>query len=30
MRTLRQTGLMALYDGQTTIDEIVRGTMMED
>lgn len=30
MRTLRQTGLMALYDGLTTIDEIVRGTMIEE
>jgi type IV pilus assembly protein PilB len=30
MRTLRQAGLLALYDGMTTIDEVVRETMMED
>ncbi len=30
MRTLRQTGLMALYDGLTTIDEVVKETMLED
>ncbi|NBC11698.1 MAG: pilus assembly protein PilB [Planctomycetes bacterium] len=30
MRTLRQSGLMALYDGQTTIDEVVKETMVED
>jgi type IV pilus assembly protein PilB len=30
MRTLRQTGLMALYDGQTTIDEVVKETMIEE
>lgn len=30
MRTLRQGGLMALYDGQTTIDEVVKETMIED
>lgn len=30
MRTLRQGGLMALYDGMTTIDEVVKETMIED
>jgi|LauGreDrversion4_2_1035121.scaffolds.fasta_scaffold12483_2 type IV pilus assembly protein PilB len=30
MRTLRETGLLAIYDGQTTIDEVVRETMTED
>jgi len=30
MRTLRQGGLMALYDGMTTIDEVVKETMVED
>ena len=30
MRTLRQSGLMALYDGLTTIDEVVKETMIED
>jgi len=30
MRTLRESGLMAIYDGQTTIDEVVRETMTED
>ena len=30
MRTLRQSGLMALYDGMTTIDEVVKETMIED
>ncbi|MEM6332902.1 MAG: type II secretion system ATPase GspE [Planctomycetota bacterium] len=30
MRTLRQSGLMALYDGVTTIDEVVRETMFEE
>ncbi|MEM9916075.1 MAG: ATPase, T2SS/T4P/T4SS family [Planctomycetota bacterium] len=30
MRTLRQGGLMALYDGLTTIDEVVKETMIED
>ncbi len=30
MRTLRQTGLTALYDGLTSIDEVVRETMIED
>ncbi len=30
MRTLRQAGLLSLYDGLTTIEEIVRGTLVED
>jgi len=30
MRTLRQAGLIALYDGLTTIDEVVKETMVED
>ncbi len=30
MRTLRQAGLMAIYDGVTTIEEVVRETIMED
>lgn len=30
MRTLRQTGLLAIFDGLTTIDEVVRGTITED
>jgi type IV pilus assembly protein PilB len=30
MRTLRQAGLMALYDGLTTIDEVVKETMIEE
>jgi type IV pilus assembly protein PilB len=30
MRTLRESGLMALYEGQTTIDEIVRETILDD
>ena len=30
MRTLRQSGLMALYDGITTIEEVIRETMVED
>ncbi|WP_432800261.1 GspE/PulE family protein [Poriferisphaera sp. WC338] len=29
MRTLRQAGLLALYDGLTTIDEVVRETIVE-
>ena len=27
MRSLRQSGLRAIYDGQTTIDEVVRETL---
>jgi type IV pilus assembly protein PilB len=30
MRTLRESGLLAIYDGQTTIDEVVRETLTED
>jgi type IV pilus assembly protein PilB len=30
MRTLRETGLLAIYDGMTTIDEVVRETISED
>ncbi len=30
MRTLRESGLLAIYDGQTTIDEVVRETIIED
>ena len=29
MRTLRQSGLLAIYDGTTTIEEVVRETIME-
>ena len=30
MRTLRQSGLMAIYDGLTTIEEVVRETIVEE
>ncbi len=30
MRTLRETGLLSIYDGQTTIDEVVRETITEE
>ncbi|MBI69794.1 MAG: pilus assembly protein PilB [Phycisphaerae bacterium] len=30
MRSLRECGLLAIYDGQTTIDEVVRETMIDD
>ncbi len=30
MRTLRQSGLLTLYDGVTTIEEIVRETLIEE
>jgi type IV pilus assembly protein PilB len=30
MRTLRQCGLLALFEGQTTIDEVIRETMSEE
>jgi len=30
MRTLRESGLLAIYEGQTTIDEVVRETIVED
>ena len=30
MRSLRQAGLLAIYDGITTIEEVVRETLVED
>ena len=30
MRTLRESGMMAMFEGQTTIDEVVRETILED
>ena len=30
MRSLRETGLLAIYEGQTTIDEVVRETIIEE
>ncbi len=30
MRTLRESGLMAIYDGVTSIEEVVRETIVED
>jgi type IV pilus assembly protein PilB len=30
MRTLRESGLLAIYDGRTTIDEVVRETIVEE
>jgi type IV pilus assembly protein PilB len=30
MRTLRQAGLLAIYDGSTSLDEVVRETILED
>ncbi|MCX5652442.1 MAG: ATPase, T2SS/T4P/T4SS family [Planctomycetota bacterium] len=30
MRTLREAGLMAIYNGETTIDEVVRETMTDE
>ncbi|MFG0284665.1 MAG: GspE/PulE family protein [Phycisphaerales bacterium JB039] len=30
MRSLRDTGLLAMYEGQTTIDEVVRETLAEE
>jgi len=30
MRTLRQSGLLGIYDGITTIEEVVRETIMEE
>jgi type IV pilus assembly protein PilB len=30
MRLLRENGLEAIYDGITTIDEIVKGTIVEE
>jgi type IV pilus assembly protein PilB len=30
MRTLRESGMLSIFEGQTTIDEVVRETMIED
>jgi len=30
MRLLRDNGLVAIYDGITTIDEVVKETIMEE
>jgi type IV pilus assembly protein PilB len=30
MRTLREVGLLSIYDGVTTIDEVVRETLGEE
>jgi type IV pilus assembly protein PilB len=30
MMTLRESGLKALYQGMTTIEEVVRETVLED
>ena len=30
MRTLRETGLLAIYDGVTSLDEVVKETIMEE
>ncbi len=30
MRTLRECGLLSIYEGQTTIDEVLRETIMEE
>jgi len=30
MRTLRESGLLSIYDGMTTIEEVVRETIMEE
>ena len=30
MRTLRECGLLSIYDGHTTIDEVVRETIAEE
>ncbi|MBM4087075.1 MAG: pilus assembly protein PilB [Planctomycetes bacterium] len=30
MRTLRESGLLAIYDGMTTIEEVVRETILEE
>jgi len=30
MRTLRESGLLAIFEGQTTIDEVVRETIMDE
>jgi type IV pilus assembly protein PilB len=30
MRTLREAGLMAIFDGVTSIEEVVRETILEE
>jgi type IV pilus assembly protein PilB len=30
MRTLREVGLLSIFEGQTTIDEVVRETIVEE
>ena len=30
MRSLRECGLLSIYDGQTTIDEVVRETILDE
>ena len=30
MRSLREAGLLAIYEGQTTIDEVVRETIVDE
>jgi type IV pilus assembly protein PilB len=30
MRTLRESGLLAIYDGVTTIEEVVKETIVEE
>jgi type IV pilus assembly protein PilB len=30
MRTLRESGMLSIYDGQTTIEEVVRETLGEE
>ena len=30
MRTLRESGLLSIYDGRTTIDEVLRETIIEE
>ncbi|MCH8164479.1 MAG: Flp pilus assembly complex ATPase component TadA [Planctomycetes bacterium] len=30
MRSLRESGLLAIYEGQTTIDEVIRETILEE
>jgi type II secretory ATPase GspE/PulE/Tfp pilus assembly ATPase PilB-like protein len=30
MRSLRESGLLAIFEGQTTIDEVLRETIAED
>jgi type IV pilus assembly protein PilB len=30
MRTLREAGLLAIHSGQTSIEEVVRETMLDD